>query len=646
MIAADPAARRRAGWLATLIVAALYGGVAFGVDFRNASMGLFSDESTYYLMGHSLAADGDLEYRRADIERGFREFQAGPGGIFLKRGTDVTSVGLTARPPFVVFYGQPDADSSRLFYGKAFVYPLFAAPFVKMFGTEGFLVLNALILCCAFLVAYLFVSARSGIAVGLTVSSAFVFATVVPVYFVWIQPELFNFALGLFAYFLWLYKVVAPVPTGRGSAWLRRPWTDWAAAAVIGLATFSKVTNILLLPPIVAWLAWRRQWRQAVITAAAAGLVGAAFFGANVAVTGEWSYQGSRVAGDRQTCYGPFPFEQEGIGLDVCKPTGRDEVLTNILFDPEVFWSNLRWNTLYFVLGRNGGLLAYYFPVVFGIIALVLTRRAREPWQWFILAGVLFHCLVFIVMLPYTYIGGGGSVGNRYFMGVYGTCLFLLPAWQSWRPAAALWLVGGLFMAKLVMNPFHTSIRPFDHAKDGPLRLLPVELTNINDLPIMNDAARVRLWYGETPVNPGFQIYYLDDNSYLQEVDEARVPATSFWTRGRSRAEIVVKATGESVRSLPVRHLKLTLEAGPVPTDVVVRVGWWRSVRVSLAAGTSQDLSIALGPGVPFKSDRAVPAYSWVVSIASSAGFSPRLFDPKSVDHRFLGVRVRPVLTP
>ena len=41
-------------------------------------------------------------------------------------------------------------------------------------------------------------------------AGAFVMATVVPVYFVWITPELFNFALGCFAYFCWLYKEVAP----------------------------------------------------------------------------------------------------------------------------------------------------------------------------------------------------------------------------------------------------------------------------------------------------------------------------------------------------------------------------------------------------------------------------------------------------
>ena len=118
-------------------------------------------------------------------------------------------------------------------------------------------------------------------------------------------------------------------------------------------------------------------------------------------------------------------------------------------------------------------------------------------------------------------------------------------------------------------------------------------------------------------------------------------------TRGASRAEIIVKVPGEAVRDLPVRRLHLSLQAGAVPTDVVVRVGW-QTVRASLAAHASQDVSVPLGSGVPYNSERGdlLPVSSWVVTISSSGGFTPRLFEAGSNDVRFLGVRVRPVLTP
>lgn len=139
MSPADERSRQRAGWLGALVVLALYAGLAVNVDVPAASAGIFSDEATYYLMGHSLAADGDLEYRREDLERVYREYPTGPAGVFLKRGTDVTGFRLTLRPPFVEFPGIPDQDQARLYYGKSFIYPLTAAPFVWLFGTNGFL---------------------------------------------------------------------------------------------------------------------------------------------------------------------------------------------------------------------------------------------------------------------------------------------------------------------------------------------------------------------------------------------------------------------------------------------------------------------------------------------------------------------------
>ncbi len=56
---------------------------------RARRFGFQSDEATYYMMAHSLAADGDLEYRRADLVRVWREFPSGPSGVFLKLGRTV-----------------------------------------------------------------------------------------------------------------------------------------------------------------------------------------------------------------------------------------------------------------------------------------------------------------------------------------------------------------------------------------------------------------------------------------------------------------------------------------------------------------------------------------------------------------------------
>jgi hypothetical protein len=93
------------------------------------------------------------------------------------------------RPPFFWTRLEPDPDGSRLYFGKSFIYPLAAAPLVKVFGTNGFLVLHALLLAGVAWCAYLFLHARAPAMPSVLLAGAFVMASVVPVYFVWITPE-------------------------------------------------------------------------------------------------------------------------------------------------------------------------------------------------------------------------------------------------------------------------------------------------------------------------------------------------------------------------------------------------------------------------------------------------------------------------
>src|SRR4029079_7756504 len=137
----------RPGLLLAALFLCVYGGLALTVNFPKAAIGFQSDEATYYMMGYSLADDGDLAYRREDLVRVWHEFPSGPAGVFLKKGRTLA--------------GAPDPDASRYYYGKSFIYPLAAAPFVKVFGTNGFLVLHALLVSIVLLGSYLFLHARA-----------------------------------------------------------------------------------------------------------------------------------------------------------------------------------------------------------------------------------------------------------------------------------------------------------------------------------------------------------------------------------------------------------------------------------------------------------------------------------------------------
>ena len=605
------------GLVAAALVFCLYAGMAVSVDFSRAAFGFQSDEATYYMMAHSLARDGDLAYRREDLARVYREFPSGPSGVFLKKGLDL-DVAVTGSFPFIAVASKPDPDNAELFYGKSYIFPVAAAPFVALLGTNGFLLLHALLLASMMLAAYLFLHARSSSTVALLLAAGFLMASVAPAYYVWLTPELFNLWLVVLGYFCWLYKeVVEPGAAPRGTKWLLTGRSDLVASLLLALATFSKPSNVLLILPILAWLAARKRWKSMVAAGLVFGLAGAVLLAGNIAVTGEWNFQG----GARRTYYEQYPFQDSRTAWDAI---GQDRVTNgvDITFDSPTFGIVFVHNLFYFVVGRYSGMLPYFFPGLFAAGAFLLARGRRRPWQWLVLAVGIAEILLLIIWIPENYFGGGGSVGNRYFMGAYGVFLFLLPPIDSVLAALAPWLVGGAFTASIVLNPFFAAFNPAEHAKQGPARLLPVELTLVNELPINTQRDRVRIWFG---TQRRFQVFFLDNNAYGRE-------DLSFWTRGRSTAEMLVRTVE------PASSLELTVTAGPLPTTVTVRRGW-RTVRVALAAGQTRAVSLPLDEGFPYKGTRV-----WRVSVSSDKGFVPSLVSATSEDKRFLGVFVTPEL--
>jgi hypothetical protein len=602
----------RPGLILAAVFFCLYGALALTVNFPKAAYGFQSDEATYYMMGYSLVLDHDLEYRKEDLVRVWKEFPAGPAGVFLKKGQRVG--------------GGADPDTQRLYYAKSFIYPLFAAPFIRIFGTNGFLVLHAILLSLVLLCGCLFLHARSGPWTSAILAGAFVMASVVPVYFVQIMPEVFNFSLAMLAYFCWLYKEVAsPARSPRGTAWLFTSRSDLVAAVLLGILTFSKPTTALLFVAPVLWWFFRLR-RKILPPVSAFVLMAGGLFAINLAITGHWNYQGG---GDRKSYLFEFPFQNDVTRPEVGAPKSREGMLTEVIFNPRTFGSNLTHNLEYFFVGRYAGMLGYFFPGMFALLALLAAPRRRPGWQWLVLASALVQGLVFVIATPYTWNGGG--VGNRYFFSGYGVMLFLLPPIESLALAFAPWLLGGLFVAPMVLNPFVAAFKPAENAKSGPLRLLPVDLTLLNDLPINNDPDHARIWFGDLGQgDPGFLVYFLDDNAYGREADK------SFWTRGESRAELVIKT------DRPIRKAIFTLSAGPVPTDVTVTIAGRRQ-SLHLEAGHTEKITIAMPPGLPYEKE-IQGGRLWTASVSSSRGFTPIFFDPGVTDVRYLGVRVQPML--
>ena len=603
---------------------------AISIDMVKASGGgFFGDAATYYTLGHSLAADFDFAYQRDDLVRVWKEFPTGPEGLFLKRGRD-----------------------SQLFFAKAYIYPLLAAPFIRLFGTNGFLVLHALLMTACFLCAYSFLAARSHPVSALIFAFAFLFISLVPIYMVQLGPDFFIFATVLFGYYFWCYKeVVGPAPVEPRPSWytlwLLSPRSDVVAAVLLGISVFAKPTNIALILPLLVSAALRRQWMRGFKIGAIFGVVVAALFALNIAVTGEWNYQG----GERKTFYsrdgvgfeGGFPYQNDTYNFDTVGLSRVGGGSFAVLFTRDALLEVFPHNLGYFLFGRHHGFAIYLFPGLMAILLFLVATRDRAMWQWLTLAAGVGTAVVLLLYMPFTWSGGGGPVGNRYFLGTYGVFLFLVPPLQTAVAGILTMAISGFFVMPIVSNPFFAVRNPGEHSKTGLYRWLPTELTMVNDLPVNVKDDRIRQPLGGTP--PIFA-YFIDDNVYNREGD-------AFWVKGESSADILLRAPiepeaaaigAQARRSLEIAKLTIRLETGPKPNRITIDTGTEERV-IDMAPSSQQTFDLVMAHGVPYKIDPRFPTnYIYMLNISSSTGFVP-MFENGAPDSRFLGVMVRVIPT-
>ena len=591
--------------------------------------GFFGDAATYYTLGHSIAADFDFEYQRDDLARVWEEYSSGPEGVFLKRGRD-----------------------ARLFFAKAYIYPLCAAPFIWLFGTNGFLVFHALLMTLCFLCAYSFLCARSHPVAALIFAFTFLFISLVPAYLVQLGPDFFIFAVVLLGYYCWCYKEVAgpapdtPRPSWR-TRWLLGPRSDTVAAALLGVSVFAKPTNIALIVPLLVSAAMRKQWLRALKIGAVFAVVLAALFALNIAVTGEWNYQG----GERKTFYsagdgrfrGGFPHQDSGTTFDSVGLGSVGGGSFAVLFTRDALLEVFPHNLGYFLFGRHAGFAIYFFPGLMAVLLFLAATRDRAMWQWLTLIAGAGTAVVLLLYMPFTWSGGGGPVGNRYFLGTYGVFLFLVPPLQTAVAGLLTLGISGVFVAPIVSNPFFAVRNPSEHSKAGVYRWLPTELTMVNDLPVNVTPSRRRQPLGG---DPPMLAYFIDDNAYAREGD-------AFWVKGESTTDVLLRAPIEleaqvagvrPPRSLHIDKVTVMLETGPRPNRITIDTGTEERV-IEMSASSQQTFELEMSHGVPYKYHPDFPTnYVYMLRISSSSGFVPK-FENGAEDSRFLGVMVRLIPT-
>lgn len=581
-------------WAPALLGALVLGllGVGLGVDLpRLARHQFWSDGATYYAMTWSLVEDGDLRYQARDLLRVERLYGNPPEGIFLKR----SSGGLSFEPDHgFPWFGIVPASAPRIYFAKAFVYPVAAAPFVALLGNRGFVFTNAVFLALGLVLAYLELRRRAAPGAALAVAVVLYLVTVTPLYLLWPMPEILEVGL----------------VTAALVAWSRGRWV--LAAVLLGIATHAKPSNLLLamplgLSPFFEAGAWSRRLGAALARGGVLLVTVLALYSVNRAVTGEWNYQGGR---ERKTFHGKFPFDQAGhtfgaIGTWMTTNQvgplveGRDDALetrqTGPLRAPGEIRASFFRNLAYFWIGRFGGAVPYFFPVVLaGVLFLFPGPRTREGALC--LLALLASYLAYIWVIPDNWYGGGGTVGNRYFLNLLPLAVFFVPRRREWIVAAGGALAGVVFLAPIFASPMQQTLHPGRHAGETAYRIFPAELTMLNDLSVFTEPWRKKRSVGDTegdphkhwPADPkAYYLYFMDDGTFGLEGGPDQ---EGFWVRGGSRAEVVLRALE------PVRRMDVDLTAGPAGDDVTFETGGW-SERVRLQAGETRTIAVEPRPG-------------------------------------------------
>ncbi len=631
--------------------------VAVTVDYHRVVDYLFSDEAVYYMMAESIVYDRDLEYTPQDLQRVYEEgWYAGPQGVFLTKLTD-----------------------GRIVYSKSFVFALFLAPFLAVFGFHGFLILNMLLLFLMIWMGWAYLRQFNGSQISLMLSLTFFLLSASFLYTFWLAPETFNMFCITAGLFLWIYERDEGGDAGasgmsrssfrRTCAPLR--FVRWLVATPegrlflapvpIAIAGASKLPNILFIFPIVAdivfegytalvhthtrasdenrWF-WRSPafWMSAkkflLVTFIFVAVVGV-FYGLQYVLTGHFN----PYAGDRKTFHWNFPFASQGGWEDGTRLSNDDYQQTQFYFHPK----SLLYNVYYYVFGRFTGVLPYFFCALlalyyFGRSLFALPVKGRQDAsalrrakprhdetlrRVFIVLTIGASIFAYIYKAPANYQGGGGAFGNRFFLNIYPAFLFLVTLIPGIRSLAVGWLVGSLFLAQSLVNPFQTSYYPAAHAFRFPFRLLPVELTLVDTLPTNINHHLVQTAHRQ---DPPYRLYFADEYVY-------DISTQGFWVQGERRTDMVLR----TYEPEPEPYLAVTITNGLVANQVDVTVaGQTRTVHFTRPRGR-RHLVFSLDWSLPYFQSRLYP-----VSIRSHNGFIPK-FTPGTGrdDIRYLGCRAR-----
>lgn len=382
-------ARKIAGlvvlWLA---LGALLAGVA--ASYRpEEKPGLVGDQFAYLYQAQSLAFDRDLVHGPEDTARWRNQAWRNPGsGLFLKPRQD----------------GLYD-------YAKPVLYTLAGAPLVRLSPYRGLIYWNVCLFGWLVAVTWVWLARRNS--PGTSAAAALLFwAGGSAIFYVFaFHPDLMIASLTLGA--LVLFGVVASSGSAPGAR------LALALGAAMGLMTYEKLTFAGFAVAALALLVARRYWRPSLLYLAMATLAWAVPTGVHYAQDGHISaYKGDRyLALEVPLFEGP-----DDPGRLIRWNTGRFFEPSFLLGERADLGERLRRQGRQlprlagqYLVGRRAGLVPYFIPFLAALtLGLWGIWRPDNRWKLWIFAPALIPVLYYFWASPGNYIGGGGTLGNRY----------------------------------------------------------------------------------------------------------------------------------------------------------------------------------------------------------------------------------------
>ncbi len=439
-----------------------------------------ADEPAYFLMALSLTHDGDLRHTVEDQRRGNDEFPYLPAA---------NAVLMT------------DDGWRTIYYGKPYLYSLAAAPLTYWFGADGMMAFNMLLFMSMVWMGTTYLSRYNSEGLAALFAAGYFIVSSAFAYVFWLHPEIFMATATCACLYFGLHAAPgAPALAGWRSRWLafvRRPAVRLAISAVaLAAGVYHKPMLAAMGVPVLWALYRRRDWRGITVWLLAAAIATGAFAGFAVALTGHPSaYLGVQRAGFRIDDPEVLPIKPQPLPRFEENKTANS--WTWLWRVPNIKPAKTLSSLGSFLWGRHTGLIVY-MPFAVLAVLLFLVNGIRDGNRWMLLASIGALALFFLIWIPFNWHGGGGFVGNRYFVIAYPAFLFLV---TRIRPAASLvpaFAFGGALLGVIVFQPLGSPVRNptlQSHVRGRAYGFFPTEKTLQPKIPSYTGRTFEGVWF-------------------------------------------------------------------------------------------------------------------------------------------------------